>query len=173
MEVIPVEFLNEPSIHTTNQPQTVNCTTTTDSWITPIVQYLKDGKLPEDKSKARLLRLKAARYILYDGQLYKKGFSTPLLKCVDLEERNYILWEIHVGVYGNHARGQSLAHKALQQGYFWPTLRTDALAFARKYDKCQRFSNIPRTHPEKHTSMTLPWAFIVFRTDLIGPLPIA
>ena len=65
--------------------------TTTDSWMTPIVQYLKDGQLLEDKNKARLLRLKAARYILYDGQLYRRGFSTPLLKCVDLEEGNYIL----------------------------------------------------------------------------------
>ena len=43
LEFIPVEFLNEPSIHSANQPQTVNCTTTTDSWITPIIQYLKDG----------------------------------------------------------------------------------------------------------------------------------
>ena len=113
LEVIPVEFLNEPSIHMTDQPQTVNCTTTIDSWITPIIQYLKDGKLPEDKNKARLLKLKAARYILYDGWLYKRGFSTLLLKCVDLEEGNYILREIHEGVCGNHAGGQSLAHKAL------------------------------------------------------------
>ena len=72
LEVIPVEFLNEPSIQTTDQPQTVNCITMTDSWMTSIVQCLKDGQLLEDKNKARLLRLKANRYILYDGQLYKR-----------------------------------------------------------------------------------------------------
>ena len=82
--------------------------------MTPIIQYLKDGQLPEDKKKARLLRLKAARYTLYDGQLYRRGFSTPLLKCVDLVEGNYILQEIHEGVYGNHSGGQSLAHKVLR-----------------------------------------------------------
>ena len=60
-----------------------------------------------------MLRLKAARYILYDGQLYRRGFSTPLLKCVDLEERNYILREIHERVCSNHVGGKSLAHKAL------------------------------------------------------------
>ena len=38
-----------------------------------------------------MLRLKAARYILYDEQLYRRGFSTPFLKCVDLKEGNYIL----------------------------------------------------------------------------------
>ena len=134
LEVIPVKFLNEPSIHMVEQLQTVNCITMTNSWMTPIVQYLKDGQLLEDKNKARLLRLKDAWDILYDGQLYRRGFSTPLLKCVDLEEGNYILREIHEGVCGNHAGGQSLAHKALRQGYFWPALRIDTIAFARKYD---------------------------------------
>ena len=83
------------------------------SWMTPIVQYLKDGQLLEDKSEARLLILKVSRYILYDGQFYKRGFSTSLLKCVNLEEGNYILWEIHEGVCGNHTGGPSFAHKAL------------------------------------------------------------
>ena len=44
LEFIPVEFLNEPSIHTVEQPQAVNYITTTDSWMTPIVQYLKDDQ---------------------------------------------------------------------------------------------------------------------------------
>ena len=64
---------------------------TNESWMTSIIQYLKDGVLPEDKRKAKLLRLKVVHYTMYDGQLYKRGFSTPLLKCVDLEEGNCIL----------------------------------------------------------------------------------
>ena len=31
LEVIPIEFLNELSIHLADQPETVNCTTTIDS----------------------------------------------------------------------------------------------------------------------------------------------
>ena len=87
LKVIPVETLDSPSIQT-KKPLTVNCVTAKDSWMTSVIQYLKDGVLPEDKKKARLLRLKAARYTLYDDQLYKRGFSTPLLKCVDLEQGN-------------------------------------------------------------------------------------
>ena len=141
--------------------------------MTPIIQYLKDGHTPEDKKQARSLTLKATRYILYDGRLYRRGFSTPLLKCIDLAEKNYILQEIHEEVCGNHSRGQSLAHKVLWQWYFWPTLRTDALSFAKKCDKCQRFSNIPRSHLEKLVSMTSPWPFAIWGIDLIGLLPIA
>ena len=125
--------------------------------------------LSEDKRKARLLRLKVARYTMYDDRLYKRGFSTPLLKCVDLEQENYILQGVHEGTYG----GQSLAQEALRQGYFWPTMKTDAMDFARKCDKYQRFSSIPRSHPEKLTSMTSPWPFTVWGIDLIGLMPMA
>ena len=83
--------------------------------MTPIIRYLKDRVLPEDKKIARLLRLKATHYTLYDDQLYKRGFSTPLLKRVDLEQGNHILQEIHEGICSNHVGGQSLAYKALRQ----------------------------------------------------------
>ena len=129
--------------------------------MTPIFQHLKDGVLLEDKNKARLLKLKAAQYIIYDEKLYKRGFSTPLLECVDLEEGKYILWKIYEGICDNHTGGQSLGHKAFRQGYFWPTMKIDAMAFTRKCDKCQRFSNIPRLHPKKLTFMVSQWPFTV------------
>ena len=70
--------------------------------------------------------------MLYDDQLYKRGFSTPLLKCVDLAQGNHILQEIREGICSNHASRQYLAYKALRQGYFWPTMKTDAMNFVRK-----------------------------------------
>ena len=172
LKFIPVETLNSPSIQT-KEPLTVNCVAAKDNWMTFFILYLKDGVLPEDKKKARLLRLKVTCYTLYDNQLYKRGFSTPLLKCVDLEQGNHVLQEIHEGICGNHAGEQSLAYKALRQGYFWPTMKTDAMSFARKCNKCQRFSSIPRSHPEKLTSMTSPWPFAVWGIELIGPMPTA
>ena len=42
-----------------------------ENWMTPIVLYLKDGKLPEGKDEARKLRVRAARYVLMDEVLYK------------------------------------------------------------------------------------------------------
>ena len=46
-----------------------------ENWMTPIVTYLKDGRLPEGKDEARKLRIKAAKYVLIDEVLYKKGLS--------------------------------------------------------------------------------------------------
>ncbi len=50
-----------------------------ESWMGPVVDYLRNSKEPEDKSQARKLIIKAARYTVLDGVLYKKSFSGPLL----------------------------------------------------------------------------------------------
>ena len=46
-----------------------------ENWMTPIVSYLKDGKLLEGKDEARKLKVRSARYVLMDEVLYKRGFS--------------------------------------------------------------------------------------------------
>ena len=86
--------------------------------MTPIVSYLKDGKLLEGKDKARKLRVKSARYILMNEILYKKGFSQPYLRCLAPDEANYVLREVHEGAYGNHSRARSLVHKVICRGYY-------------------------------------------------------
>ncbi|XP_077232178.1 uncharacterized protein LOC143867217 [Tasmannia lanceolata] len=45
------------------------------SWIDPIIQYLKDGILPEDRKEARRITAKSAPYILKGEALYKRSFS--------------------------------------------------------------------------------------------------
>ena len=42
-----------------------------ENWMTPIVIYLKDGRLLENKDETRKLRIRAAKYILIDEVLYK------------------------------------------------------------------------------------------------------
>ncbi|XP_074351822.1 uncharacterized protein LOC141690970 [Apium graveolens] len=74
-----------------------------ENWMTPIHNYIRMGALPEDKLQARRLRYQAAKYVEYDRVLYKRGFNQPLLRCVDLEEGNYILREVHEGICGNHS----------------------------------------------------------------------
>ncbi|XP_030970256.1 uncharacterized protein LOC115990580 [Quercus lobata] len=85
-----------------------------ENWITPIVSYLKDGRLPEEKGEARKFKIKLARYILMDEVLYKRGFSQPLLRCLAPDEANYMLREVHEGACGNHSRARSLVHKVIR-----------------------------------------------------------
>ena len=111
--------------------------------MTPIISYLKDGKLPEGKDEARKLRVRVARYILIDEVLYKRGFSQPYLRCLTPDGANYVLREIHEGACGNHLGARSLIHKVVRAGYYWPTVQADAKAYVKVCDQCQRFSNIP------------------------------
>ena len=51
-------------------------------WMTPFLDYLRDGVLPTDKKEAKSLMFRAANYTLIDGVLYKRGFSFPYLRCL-------------------------------------------------------------------------------------------
>ena len=62
-----------------------------ENWMTPIVIYLKDGRLLEDRDKAKKLRIKATKYVLIDEVLYKNGFFQPYLRCLAPDESNYVL----------------------------------------------------------------------------------
>ena len=115
-----------------------------ENWMTPVVSYLRDGKLPKGKDEARKLRVRATRYVLIDEVLYKRGFSEPYLRCLTPDEANYVLREIHEEACVNHSRARSLIHKVVRAGYYWPTVQADAKAYVKMCDQCQRFSNIPR-----------------------------
>ena len=58
--------------------------------------------------------------------------------------------------------------KALRQGYYWPTMKADCMEYARKCDKCQRFSLVSKAHTEEFISITSPWWFTIWGIDLIG-----
>ena len=92
-----------------------------ENWMTPIVGYLKEGKLPQGRDEARKLKIKLVKYILMDDVLYKRGFSQPYLRCLAPDEANYVLREVHEGAYGNHSGAKSLVHKVIRAGNYWPT----------------------------------------------------
>ena len=98
--------------------------------------YLKDGRFLEKKDEARKVRVKSARYVLMDEVLYKWGFSQPYLRCLALDEANYVLREIHEGAYGNHSRVRSLVQKVVHAGYYWPTIQADAKAYVKVCNQC-------------------------------------
>ena len=113
-------------------------------WMTPIVGYLKERKLPQGRDEARKLRIKSAKYILMDNVLYKRVFSQPYLRCLAPDEANYVLRKVHEGACGNHSGARSLVHKVVRVGYYWPTIQADAKAYVKVCDQCQQFSNVPR-----------------------------
>ncbi|XP_077250203.1 uncharacterized protein LOC143889755 [Tasmannia lanceolata] len=63
------------------------------NWMDPIVRYLKDEILPEDKLEAWRLIAKAAHYVLHGSKLYKRSYTWPYLQCLVPFESEYALRE--------------------------------------------------------------------------------
>ena len=131
----PIEHIPEPSVSVDNGE--VSPVMFELSWMDPIWDYLVYGKLPRDPKEASKLRARSARFTVHRGTLYKRGFSTHILKCIGKEDANYILREVHEGICGNHIRARTLAGKTLRQGYYWPTMLKDATELVRKCKACQ------------------------------------
>ena len=127
--------------------------------MTPIVCHLKEGWLLEDKTEARKIQIRAAHFIIIDDMLYRQGYSLLYLRCISLEEADYVLCEIHEEICENHARARSLAGKTLRAGYYWPTLQKDAYNIVRACDKCQRFANVQMRPRETMTPISSLWPF--------------
>ncbi|KAH1060656.1 hypothetical protein GYH30_004223 [Glycine max] len=87
--------------------------------MTLIVAYLVDGKLSFDDKEVRKLQLVATKYCIHNIQLYRRGYSQPLLKFLLPFQQGYVFAEIHEGSYDHHLDGKALAKKAFREGYYF------------------------------------------------------
>ena len=166
----PIEYLAEPSIDLCGVE--VAPIGSEPSWMDPISDYIIDGRLPNDPKEASKIRTRSARFTNHKGSLYKRGFFTPILKCIAGKDTDYVLREVHEGVCRNHIGARALAGKVLRQGYYWPTILRDATDLVRRCKICQKHAKISRLPSKPLTSITSPWSFQQWGLDILGPLPI-
>ena len=92
-----VEHITNPGVL---QPtEDVLCLDTSLGWRDPIIAYLKDGTLSDDKAEAQKREHLATRYTLLRDVLYKKYYSKlhvdPYLRCLKPDETRRVMQEIH------------------------------------------------------------------------------
>ncbi len=81
-----------------------------EDWRPPFIRYLKSGWLPEDEAEAKRLQLRAAKYKMVSGQLYRSGVLQPLLRCISFAEVEEMAKEIHQGLCGCGDYGTPYPH---------------------------------------------------------------
>ncbi|XP_074315014.1 uncharacterized protein LOC141651192 [Silene latifolia] len=135
-----------------------------------LIAGLKQGILPLNKQDAKALKIKAASYTIINNVLFNKSQVGPYLRCLEPQEAEEILSEIHEGHCGNHKGGRSLASKVLRTGYFWPTLRADCLEFSSKCKACQIHAPYIHQPSEELHSISAPWPFMKWGMDIVGKL---
>jgi hypothetical protein len=94
----------------------------TEDWWAPITLFLQGYYHPTDINEAKRLKHRSPDFTLIEGQLYKKGVSQPMLKCVTETEGVQILREVHSVTCGSHAGPRALAAKVTRQGFCWPAM---------------------------------------------------
>ncbi|GKA35116.1 reverse transcriptase domain-containing protein [Tanacetum coccineum] len=139
--------------------------------MTPIMEYLKDGTLPDDRKEGSKLRIKARQYELLEGVLYRRSFLKSWLRYVGPLQADYVIREIHEGSCSMHAGPRSVVAKAMWLGYYWPTIHRDARDIIRKCKNCQIHRLVPRNPQQPLTPNTAPWPFYKWRIDIVGPFP--
>ncbi|XP_077225200.1 uncharacterized protein LOC143858433 [Tasmannia lanceolata] len=68
------------------------------SWMDPILEFHKDGMIPDDRKEARRLVAKAAQYVFDGKNLCKRSYSWPYLKCLRPPQTEYALREVPEGM---------------------------------------------------------------------------
>ena len=101
----------------------------------PLVLFLKEDILLEEKTAADKIRRNTPRFWLFEDQkLYKRSFSRPYLLYVHPKASELILEELHEGICGSHTGGRSLSYRAITQGYWWPNMQKEAHEYVKKCD---------------------------------------
>ncbi|KAF7150242.1 hypothetical protein RHSIM_Rhsim02G0177200 [Rhododendron simsii] len=96
----PVRYLESPRIVSPDiQVQAIDYS---DSRTGPIIDYITNGSLPEDKVKARQFKIRAAKYLMMGDVLYRRSFSLPYLRCLTTTESAQAMEEVHQGICGDH-----------------------------------------------------------------------
>ncbi|RDX77092.1 Gypsy retrotransposon integrase-like protein 1, partial [Mucuna pruriens] len=141
-------------------------------WYFDIKRYLEKGEYPNEayENRKRTLRRLASGFLLSGTILYKRNTNMTLLRCVDGQEAEQIMEEVHEGIFGTHANEHALARKILRAGYYWTQMESDYYQHVQKCAKCQIYANRLNVAPSTLHNLTAPWPFSMWGIDVIGPI---
>ncbi|VFQ99526.1 unnamed protein product [Cuscuta campestris] len=142
-----------------------------DIWMDDLVKYYMTGQFPEDEDRVRKVKLRAPRFQMLDGRLYKRAFGGPLLRCLTRAEAERVIAEVHEGVCAAHQMSRTLAQRILLLGYFWPTMNQDCEKYVQRCKTCQVFYKFPGRPATYYHPVSNVIPFARFGMDIIGAFP--
>lgn len=127
--------------------------------MSPIVQYLTDGKFPPYEGEAKKGKNDINKIHVVARKLYNMERATPIIRCLGNKEITLLLMEVHEGVCESNIGGRKLSKVLLRVGYYWPNILRDSVDFINKCEKRQRFSDLCHVSAKVLHSVTLMWLF--------------
>jgi ribonuclease HI len=142
-----------------------------EDWRTEIVSFLQGNCLSDDKVYNKRMEARARPYVIIEGELYKQGVCSPLLKYLSRTEGQELMKEIHAELCGAHIGSRPLLGKVFRQGFYWPKEASNATYLVQKCENCKRCAR-DQKKPSSLTQLIQPtWPLQRWGLDLLGPLP--
>ena len=143
------------------------------SWAQPILNFLVNKELVTDDISARQVQRRAAAYTIVNRELVRRSVTGVYQRCVEPEQGQAIVKDIHQGECGHHAASRALVAKAFRHGFFWPTALEDAKDLVQKRKGCQKFRSKPHQPASALKTIPIAWPFAVWGLDMVGPFKTA
>jgi hypothetical protein len=140
-----------------------------DDWMEPIIRYIKNEELSDDKIAAEHIARQSSHYTLIGETLYKRGATVVLMKCILSATGKQLLDEIHAGQCGIHATSRTLIRKVFRSGFYWPTAKNDATELVQRCEACQYLSKQQHLLAQQLQTIPVTWPFACWGLDMIGP----
>jgi hypothetical protein len=144
-----------------------------EDWRAPITLYLQGHYHPSDQSESKRLKHRIRDFAVIGGQLYKKGISQPMLKCIIEVKGIELLRGVHRGTCGSHSGPRALTAKVMRQGFYWPAIVCTANRVVRSCEACQKFSPHTSTPSQFTKLIAHNWPLQRWGLNIVGPLPTA
>ncbi|XP_019197162.1 PREDICTED: uncharacterized protein LOC109191030 [Ipomoea nil] len=142
-----------------------------ETWILDLMEYLQHGRLPDDPQRARKAKLRAPRFQVQEGRLYRRSYGGPLMRCLTSIEADLVMKELHSGICSTYQGGRSLAHRIMVIGYYWPSIQLDCEKLARECETCQLYARMPGRPATFYQPVMTAIPFARWGVDILGPFP--
>lgn len=152
------------------QEQNVFMVEESNDWRQSLINYLKEGKLPTNKSLAAQLGKRILRYAFVNDTLDRRSFEQMWLRCLGTYEASKVVTEVHEGLCGAHQSGPKMAIKIKRMGYYWPTIVKDCIDHAKRCHECQIHGDTIHQPPNPLHPTIASWPFECWGTYIIGPI---
>ena len=102
-----------------------------------IYSYLRDQIIPDGLTQNEKCHLicNASWYVIIATNLFRRCLDGTLLRCLELDESNFFLINVHEGICICHSNDLTLACKLIRVGYYWLNMEQEAIKYAKSYKK--------------------------------------
>jgi hypothetical protein len=117
-----------------------------EDWRTEIVSFIQGNYPSGDETYIKRIQARTRPYMIIEGELFKQGVCSQLLKCMSRAEGQELMKEIHAVICGAHIGSRPLLGKVFRQVFYWPKAASDAADLVQKcenYQRCARDQKQP------------------------------